>query len=124
MYLPDAAPFLDARVKSVSSDICTGKIRHVGSTNLAHFNFVKSLVPPEEAKNIKLTLAAPNWFHLRYQEGKAYPKEVYSSDEEYFADVAKAYQTELQLLYDAGLRNVQFDDPNLACMSHSVPFKT
>lgn len=32
----------------------------------------------------------------------------------YFADLAKAYQTELKILYDAGLRNAQIDDPNLA----------
>jgi len=54
-------------------------------------------------------------YHLRYREGKAYPKDVYASDEEYFADLAQAYRTELQILYDAGLRNVQVDDPNLAC---------
>jgi len=40
---------------------------------------------------------------------------VYESDEEYFKDVAAAYQTELKILYDAGLRNGQVDDPNLAC---------
>ncbi len=33
----------------------------------------------------------------------------------YFADIAKAYSTELKVLYDAGVRNVQVDDPNLAC---------
>lgn len=36
--------------------------------------------------------------------------------QEYFADIAKAYQEELQILYNAGLRNVQVDDPNLACL--------
>ena len=72
---------------------------------------------PEEVKNIKITLAAPNWYHLRYKEGKAYPKDVYSSDDEYFADIAKACQDELQILYDAGCRNVQYDDPNLVCKS-------
>jgi methionine synthase II (cobalamin-independent) len=54
-------------------------------------------------------------YHLRYKTGKAYPKDVYANDQEYFADIAKAYQTELQILYDAGLRNAQVDDPNLAC---------
>ncbi|CAD0109353.1 unnamed protein product [Aureobasidium uvarum] len=38
---------------------------------------------------------------------EAYPKEVYANDQEYFADIAKAYRTELQILYDAGLRNAQ-----------------
>jgi methionine synthase II (cobalamin-independent) len=44
---------------------------------------------------------------------------VYVNDQEYFDDIAKAYQTELQILYDAGLRNAQVDDPNLACTQHS-----
>ena len=48
-------------------------------------------------------------------KGKAYVKGVYANDDEYFADVAKAYQTELKILYDHGLRNGQVDDPNLAC---------
>jgi hypothetical protein len=42
--------------------------------------------------------------------------QVYSNDEEYFADIAKAYRDELKILYDNGLRNVQIDDPNLACL--------
>lgn len=52
---------------------------------------------------------------MRYKQGKAYTPEAYSNDAEYFSDVAKAYKAELQLLYNAGLRNVQFDDPGLAC---------
>lgn len=78
---------------------------------------MKGLLPAEKVPEAKLTLAAPEWYHLRYKKGRAYPKEVYSSDAEYFADIAKAYRTELKILYDAGLRNVQIDDPNLACAS-------
>lgn len=55
-------------------------------------------------------------YHFRYKEGKAYPSDVYANDKEYFADLAKAYQEELKILYAAGLRNGQVDDPNLACM--------
>lgn len=53
-------------------------------------------------------------YHFRYGPKKAYVKGVYNNDDEYFADVAKAYQTELKILYDHGLRNAQVDDPNLA----------
>jgi len=94
--------------------ICTGKIKHVGSTYLDQWNYVKSILPKDKIASAKLTLAAPNWYHLRYKTGRAYPKEVYANDTEYFADIAKAYQEELKILYNAGLRNVQFDDPNLA----------
>ncbi|GFF50819.1 uncharacterized protein YxjG [Aspergillus udagawae] len=113
-YAPDVAAFLEAGHKPGETVICTGKIRHVGSTYVDQFKHLASLVAPEEVKNVKLTLAAPNWYHLRYKNGKAFPKDVYSTEDEYLSDIAKAYQEELQILYDAGCRNVQFDDPNLA----------
>ncbi|KAK2625619.1 hypothetical protein QTJ16_004931 [Diplocarpon rosae] len=114
LYVPDIAAFTETGHKPGETVICTGKIRHVKSTYVNQWNFLKNLLPAERKHEAKLTLAAPNWYHLRYQTGKAYPKEVYSSDAEYFADIAKAYQTELQILYKNGLRNVQIDDPNLA----------
>ena len=81
--------------------ICVGKIKHTGKSSYAkEVEFMKSIVPKEEWKNIKITMISPSWYHFRYGAGKAYPKDVYASDEEYFADVAKAYQTELKLLYD------------------------
>ncbi|EEH42069.1 hypothetical protein PAAG_03990 [Paracoccidioides lutzii Pb01] len=113
-YLPDVGAFIEEFYKPPESYICASKLEHVGSAYVDHFKYLANLVPPEEVKNLKLTLAAPNWYHLRYREGRAYPKKVYPSDKEYFEDIARAYQTELQILYDAGLRNVQFDDPNLA----------
>ncbi|KAJ5577576.1 uncharacterized protein N7459_006540 [Penicillium hispanicum] len=113
-YAPDIAAFLEAGHKPGETVLCTGKIKHVGSTYVDQFKYLASLRPQDQVKNLKITLAAPNWYHLRYREGKAYPKNVYSSDEEYFGDIAKAYQAELKILYDAGCRNVQFDDPNLA----------
>ncbi|KAL9039314.1 MAG: hypothetical protein Q9214_004930, partial [Letrouitia sp. 1 TL-2023] len=113
-YMPDISAFLEAGHGPVDSVFCVGKIKHVDSTYVDQWNFLKSLVPEERLGECKLTLAAPNWYHMRYKEGNAYPESIYSSDEEYFADIAKAYQIELQILYDHGLRNVQFDDPNLA----------
>lgn len=122
-YMPDIAAFMEKGHKPAESVLCTGKIKHVGSTYLDQWNYLKRLVPADRVHECKLTLAAPNWYHMRYKEGLAYPKDVYCSDEEYFADIAKAYQDELKILYDAGLRNIQFDDPNLACelYLHPVP---
>jgi methionine synthase II (cobalamin-independent) len=78
------------------------------------------LVSEDRVNELKLTLAAPEWYHLRYKKGRAYPKDVYANDTEYFADIAAAYRTELQILYDGGCRNVTIDDPNLACSSLSL----
>ncbi|KAI4211093.1 MAG: hypothetical protein LQ351_006101 [Letrouitia transgressa] len=113
-YMPDISAFLEEGHGPVDSVFCVGKIKHVGSTYVDQWNFLKTLVPKERIGECKLTLAAPEWYHMRYKEGNAYPKSIYPSDKEYFADIAKAYQTELQILYDHGLRNIQFDDPNLA----------
>lgn len=121
MYIPDIAAFTEEGYKPGETVLCTGKIKHKGSTYTAQFDYLKGLVPQSKWKDLKLTLAAPNWYHLRYKEGKAYPSDVYKNDDEYFGDIAKAYQDELKILYDHGLRNVQFDDPNLACMFSRKP---
>ncbi|KAL2204174.1 5-methyltetrahydropteroyltriglutamate-homocysteine methyltransferase [Sarocladium strictum] len=114
LYVPDIAAFTTSSHKPGESIVCTGKIKHKGSTYLREWNYLKSLLTPEQVKEAKLTLPAPEWYHLRYQTGHAYPKDVYANDEEYFADIAVAYRTELQILYDAGVRNITIDDPNLA----------
>ncbi|KAF2859551.1 5-methyltetrahydropteroyltriglutamate-homocysteine methyltransferase [Piedraia hortae CBS 480.64] len=126
-YAPDVAAFLEEDAVPGETVICTGKISHTGkSSYIDQYTFLRSIVPEGWREGIKLTLAAPTWYHLRYREGKAYPSDVYKNDAEYFSDIAAAYRTELSILYDAGLRNVQIDDPNLAyfCsekMLHSWP---
>ena len=118
LYMPDIAAFKESYYKPADTMICTGKIKHKGSTYIPQLKYLQSKVPKDKQKAIKLTLAAPNWYHLRYRQGRAYPKEAYpGGDKEYYADIAAAFQAELQELYDNGLRNVQFDDPNLACKS-------
>ena len=95
--------------------VCVSKISHTGkSSNQYEVDLMKSLLPPEEHKNIKITLISPSWYHFRYLNGRAYTKDVYSNDEEYFKDIAAAYQEELKILYAQGIRNIQIDDPNLA----------
>jgi methionine synthase II (cobalamin-independent) len=95
--------------------VCVDKISHPGkSSNQYEVDLMKSLLPESEWKNIKITLISPSWYHFRYLNGRSFPKEVYANDEEYFADVAEAYQEELKILHSQGIRNIQIDDPNLA----------
>jgi hypothetical protein len=97
--------------------ICTSPISHSGkSPFLPELQYLQSITSSEnEHGEIKLTMPAPEWYHLRYKEGQAYDSSVYKNDEEYFDDIAKAYRVEIDILYKAGLRNLQLDDPNLAC---------
>ncbi|KAJ5645680.1 hypothetical protein N7507_011691 [Penicillium longicatenatum] len=113
MYLPKNKALLDYRIGSTV--LCTSKIRHPGhSPHLEEFLYMRSIVEPDRLGDVKITIPAPHWYHLRYKHGHAYRSEVYASDEEYFKELAAAYRKELQLLYDAGLRRVQIDDPDLS----------
>ncbi|KAI1162863.1 5-methyltetrahydropteroyltriglutamate-homocysteine methyltransferase [Nemania serpens] len=114
MYVPDIAAFTESGHKPGETIVCTGKIKHVGSSYLPDWNYLKNRVSADRVKDLKITLAAPEWYHLRYKKGMAYPESVYANDAEYFKAVAEAYATELQVLYDNGCRNVTIDDPNLA----------
>ncbi|GHJ87167.1 hypothetical protein NliqN6_3569 [Naganishia liquefaciens] len=115
MYAPDVKSFMHEKKVPNQVTVAVKKISHTGTSSyLPEFEYMKTLIPQEEWKNIKITLASPSWYHFRYGPNKAYAPGVYNTDDEYFADVAKAYQIELKILYDAGVRNVQVDDPNLA----------
>lgn len=117
LYHPDVVSLIekDRKVMPGDSVIAGSKLRHEGTkSNLHELKLVQAFVPKEQWGNIKLTMITPSWFHMRYKQGSAYTPEAYSNDAEYFKDVAAAYSRELQVLYEAGLRNVQFDDPNMA----------
>jgi methionine synthase II (cobalamin-independent) len=60
-----------------------------------------------------MTLISPTWHHIRYKSGKAYDQSPYTNDSEYFSDLVAAYQEEIAVLYNAGLRNIQIDAPEL-----------
>ncbi|KAK3988965.1 hypothetical protein QBC44DRAFT_328509 [Cladorrhinum sp. PSN332] len=119
LYHPDVVSLIeqDRKVMPGDSVIAGSKLKHSPAksvSNLHELRLVQKFVPENEWGNIKLTMITPAWFHMRYKQGRAYTKEAYANDAEYFKDVAKVYQDELAQLYEAGLRNVQFDDPGLA----------
>ncbi|OCH93287.1 UROD/MetE-like protein [Obba rivulosa] len=112
-YCPDVAAFKKLSFKGADSYVCEAKLRRNKQFYVPQYEALKRLTKPEEHKNIKITMCAPEWFHLRHGE-YAYPKDVYANDDEYFADIAVAYRAEIKELYEAGCRNIQFDDPLLA----------
>lgn len=119
LYHPDVVSLIekDRKVMPGDSVIAGGKLRHNPAkslSNLHELKLVQSSLPKENWADIKLTMITPAWFHMRYKQGKAYAPDAYANDAEYFDDVAAVYRAELHHLYDAGLRNVQFDDPGLA----------
>lgn len=119
-YAPDVKSFMEAKEVPNQVTVCVGKISHPGKSSYQReVDVMKKIVPQDQWKDIKITMISPSWYHFRYRAGRAYPKDVYANDEEYFSDVAKAYQEELKILHANGIRNVQVDDPNLACTNQS-----
>lgn len=112
------SPVVQKNHKPGETVLCEGKIKYVPAASKGHIEqlqYLQKIIPEAHHGDIKLTIPAPTWYHLRYKQGSAYPASAYKNDDDYFADVVKAFQTELQVLYDHGLRNVQIDDPNICC---------
>jgi 5-methyltetrahydropteroyltriglutamate--homocysteine methyltransferase len=84
------------------------KLRHVRPIEVANFKFLQSVtgVTP------KVTLASPTMLMRAGREGIS--TEAYPDLEEFFADAASVYRTEIRLLVEAGCRYVQIDDTNFA----------
>ncbi|KAJ5261010.1 UROD/MetE-like protein [Penicillium angulare] len=119
LYHPDVVSLIekDRKVMPGDSVIAGSKLSWSPSqslSNLHELELVQQALPESEWSDIKLTMITPAWFHMRYKQGKAYTPEAYSNDAEYFQGVAAVYRDELNALYKAGLRNVQFDDPGMA----------
>ncbi|KAI1091077.1 UROD/MetE-like protein [Rostrohypoxylon terebratum] len=93
---------------------CIGKIEYEESPYLSEWLELRENLPKDLWSQAKFTIPAPNYQHIQLKPGTAWTKESgYTSDQEYFDDLAKCYAAELQTLYDAGLRNIQVDDPHL-----------
>ncbi|KAK5166568.1 uncharacterized protein LTR77_008111 [Saxophila tyrrhenica] len=94
--------------------ICTGPIRWTKPAYLEEWRMLTANVPKEKWHECKLTMPAPSYQHIQLKPGTTYTvSSGYTSDEQYFADLAKAYVSEMMALYEAGCRNIQIDDPHL-----------
>ncbi|OAA50684.1 Methionine synthase, vitamin-B12 independent [Metarhizium rileyi] len=111
---PPIAALKKAGQQYMMAAVCEGKITYEQSPYLENWKLLRDSVPEELRGECKFTMPPPCYFHLRLAPGKSYSTNVYSSDEDFFADLAKAYRQEIKTLYDAGLRNLQIDDPTLA----------
>ncbi|KAH8198797.1 hypothetical protein TruAng_007020 [Truncatella angustata] len=103
---------MGARTRAVV--ICTGKIEYKQSPYLPEWLALRDKLSQSQWAEAKITMPTPNYQHIQLKPGTAFtPGSGYTSDEEYFRDLAACYSAELKTLYDAGLRNAQIDDPHL-----------
>ncbi|GJD00266.1 methionine vitamin-b12 [Colletotrichum higginsianum] len=111
--LPNVTGLAKMGLQHFAAVVATGKIKHVSSAYLPAWEMIKKSVPEEYWKDCKMSIPSITWQHMYLAKGTAFTPGTYASDQEYFLDLAAAFRAELKALYDAGLRSVQVDDPNL-----------
>lgn len=89
---------------------CTGKISGENHPFVKDFLFVKQF--EDENTVAKQTIPAPaqTLAELYREDNEKITRAIYPDENELIEDIAAAYRTVLRDLYDAGCRNVQFDD--------------
>ncbi|KAJ6469824.1 hypothetical protein C8R45DRAFT_908612 [Mycena sanguinolenta] len=96
------------------ANIATAPIRHTAPAYLEAWEMLKAVTPREHWGECKMALPSITFEHIQLASGTAWAPGVYTSEIAYFTDLATAYRAELRALYDAGLRHVQIDEPNLS----------
>lgn len=88
----------------------TGKISGENHPFVEHFKFVKQF--EDENTVAKQTIPAPAQFfqQMIIPVNVETTRKFYATDDELIEDIAKGYQRVIKELYDAGCRNIQFDD--------------
>ncbi len=105
----DGLHFHDEVTKAETA-VITGRISGENHPFVEHFRFVKA--QEDENAVAKQTIPAPAQLltQLRLKEFRDANKAIYPDDEELKNDIVKAYHQVIHDLYDAGCRNLQFDD--------------
>lgn len=96
--------------------VVSGKIGHPHNIEVDNFLYLKSIVPAEKHNCIKVTIPSPTMLHFRGGR-KAISQDVYPHLDEFFQDVALAFQAEVDALYKAGCRYLQIDCTDLAYLT-------
>ena len=107
--MKDGLHFHDEVTKAETA-IVTGKIDGKNHPFVGHYKFVKQF--EDENTIAKQTVPAPAQLlaQLRIREFKDHYRSIYPTDEELKDDIVKAYHQVILQLYEAGCRNMQFDD--------------
>jgi methionine synthase II (cobalamin-independent) len=107
---PTTTKLAQMGAKTRAAVVCTGPIRWKESAYMDEWKMLRSSLPASQWSDCKITLPAPSYQHIQLKPGTAYtPESGYTSDEQYFTDLAKAYASEIKALYDEGCRNIQID---------------
>jgi 5-methyltetrahydropteroyltriglutamate--homocysteine methyltransferase len=85
------------------------KLKHVRDIQARDFEFLKSVV----TRTPKVCVPSPSMLHFRGGR-KAISEAAYPDLDQFYSDIARVYNEEMQSLAKAGLRYLQLDDTNFA----------
>jgi len=88
--------------------VTTGRLARPKPITVADYAFLHG----HTTRSAKITLPSPTRLHFHGGRGTV-SREAYPDEEQFFADVARAYQAEIADLEAAGCRYIQIDDPLL-----------
>lgn len=99
-----------AETALIDDTFLTGKLDVSDHPFVEHFKFVKQF--EEEGIVARQTIPAPAQFYFQFiiPDNIEKTREIYPEEEELFQDIARIYKKVIKDLYQAGCRNIQFDD--------------
>jgi 5-methyltetrahydropteroyltriglutamate--homocysteine methyltransferase len=93
----------------------TSKLAHSKPIQVADFQYLEAAIAKNKSVGATTKVAIPSPTMVHFRGGRAsIDISSYPDLDIFFADLAKAYQEELDALYKTGCRFVQLDDTNLA----------
>jgi 5-methyltetrahydropteroyltriglutamate--homocysteine methyltransferase len=91
--------------------VVTGKVRRARPIMVDHFEFLRATT----SATPKFCIPSPTYLHMRGVR-KTVPTAIYPDIEEFWADIAAAYQAEIAGLAAAGCTYLQLDDVSFSCL--------
>lgn len=118
----DGIPFHD-EAALIDDTFLTGKVSVDSHPFVEHFKFVKQFEDENTVARQTIPAPAQFLFQMIIPGNIEKSKAIYQNEVDLILDIAAGYKKVIQDLYDAGCRNIQFDDCTWGvCVDHNACF--
>ena len=97
---PIQRPYQRLSIPGRQQPVAVSKVKWMRSAFMDDWMYVRSLVPKDRWKDIKVTIITPSWSQTQLKA--PYTAEAYTDESAYIKDIAEAMRQEILALYDAG----------------------
>lgn len=118
----DGIPFHD-EAALIDDTFLTGKVSVDSHPFVEHFKFVKQFEDNNTVARQTIPAPAQFLFQMIIPGNAEKSKTIYQNESDLIIDIAEGYKKVIKDLYDAGCRNIQFDDCTWGvCVDHNACF--